>query len=154
MFDAQGSYADLDAELLELTAEKGQGLYRVAWDLDTLVQELGTVVGDIVNRISSGAAVAVVSTETGTDDRLYRGKFLPGAWKGYLEAFDLPYHNGDSPVWEAGRILRDQAPYDRTLFTSLRVHDQQRRRPRSVHRPGRSGFGCRAERRLRRRLRR
>ena len=109
----------VDAPLLADTAENGDGLYRLAWNLDTLIQELGTVVGDIVNRISSGAAVAVVSTETGTDDRLYRGKFLPGQWHGYLEAFDLPYDDGDEPVWEAGRQLRDRTSHSRILFTQF-----------------------------------
>ena len=109
----------VDAPLLADTARNGRGLYRLAWDLETLIAELGTVVGDIVNRISSGAAVAVVSTETGTDDRLYRGKFLPGDWRGYLEAFELPYDEGDSPVWEAGTLLRDRGPYSRTLYTNV-----------------------------------
>jgi len=107
----------VDAPLLADTAANGQGLYRLAWNLETLIAELGTVVGDIVNRISSGAAVAVVSTETGTDDRLYRGKFLPGDWRGYLEAFSLPYSNGDSPVWEAGTRLAGTSANSRDLFT-------------------------------------
>lgn len=109
----------LDAPLLESTARNGDGLYRVAWDLDTLVQELGTVVGDIVSRISSGAAVAVVSTETGTDDRIYRGKFMPGQWRGYLESFRLPYSSGQSPIWEAGSILANRDPDSRVIFTNV-----------------------------------
>lgn len=109
----------IDAPLLWETAENGNGLYRVAWDLDSLVQELGTVVGDIVNRISAGAAVAVVSTETGTDSHLYRGKFMPGLWQGFMEAYRLPYQESHSPEWEGGALLRDRGPYTRNIFTSL-----------------------------------
>lgn len=109
----------LDTSILWEAAENGDGLYRVAWDLDTLVNELGTVVGDIVSRISSGAAVAVVSTETGTNSHLYRGKFMPGVWRGFLESFELPYTGSSSPEWEAGRKLRDRTASSRHIFTSL-----------------------------------
>ncbi len=109
----------LDTSILWETAENGDGLYRVAWDLESLVVELGTVIGDIVNRISSGAAVAVVSTETGTDSHLYRGKFMPGVWRGFLESFSLPYSPGQNPEWEAGRLLRDRSAPSREIFTNL-----------------------------------
>jgi type IV pilus assembly protein PilY1 len=109
----------IDAPLLLSTAQAGGGTYQVAWDLQTLVQTLGTVIGDIVRRISSGAAVAVVSTEQGNGDRLYRGKFMPGLWRGYLESYTLPYHNGDSPAWEAGSLLEQRSPAARNLLTML-----------------------------------
>ncbi len=106
-------------QLLVNTAAEGNGMFREAWDLDTLTLELGTVIGDIVNRISAGAAVAVVSTETGDDSYLYRGKFVPTLWRGFLEAFELPFSEGDSPIWEAGALLRGRDPDTRVLFTSL-----------------------------------
>ena len=81
--------------------------------------QLGRVVGDIVNRISSGAAVAVVSTETGDGSRLYRGKFMPGTWNGYLESFELPYTTGEAPIWEAGEKLYNRNPDSRVIWTSL-----------------------------------
>lgn len=107
------------AQLLEDTAVNGKGLFRLAWNLDTLVAQLGTVLGDIVNRISSGAAVAVVSTESSSDVHLFRGKFLPGRWQGFLEAFRLPYSDGQSPEWEAGVNLKVRSPHDRDLFTQV-----------------------------------
>lgn len=105
--------------LLESAAQNGRGFFREAWDLETLTFELGRVLGDIVTRISAGAAVAVVSTETGDDSYLYRGKFMPGLWRGFLEAFELPFEDGDSPVWEAGELLRSRDPDTRVLFTSF-----------------------------------
>jgi type IV pilus assembly protein PilY1 len=107
----------IDAPLVADTAINGGGIYSSAWDTESLIASLGTVVSDIVNRISAGSAVAVVSTESGDDNHLYRGKFLPGLWRGYLEAYDLPYANGDSPVWEAGNLLRTRAASSRELFT-------------------------------------
>jgi type IV pilus assembly protein PilY1 len=109
----------IDAPLLQSTADNGGGMYLVAWELNSLVQALGTVIGDIVQRISSGAAVAVVSTEQGAGDRLYRGKFMPGQWRGYLESYSLPYAEGDTPAWEAGALLRDRNGGDRTIYTRL-----------------------------------
>lgn len=108
----------IKAPLLAAAAENGDGLYREAWDLNSLTAELGTVVGDIVNRVSAGAAVAVVSTEAGDDDYLYRGKFLPGAWQGFLECYKLPYQDKDSPVWEAGKKLQSRSASSRTIYTS------------------------------------
>ena len=105
--------------LLEEAADAGGGFFREADDLDELTFELGTVLGDIVTRISAGSAVAVVSTETGDDSYLYRGKFMPGEWRGFLEAFELPYEDGDSPVWEAGQLLRSRDPSSRVIFTSF-----------------------------------
>jgi len=105
--------------LLETTAQNGRGFFREAWDLETLVFELGTVLGDIVTRISSGAAVAVVSTESGDDSYLYRGKFMPGLWRGFLEAFELPFEEGNPPAWEAGAMLRERDPDSRVIFTSF-----------------------------------
>jgi len=69
--------------------------------------------------VSSGSAVAVVSTERGDDDRLYRGKFMPGLWQGYLEAFSLPYEQGEPSIWEAGDLLANRDPGSRTIFTAL-----------------------------------
>ncbi len=107
----------IDAPLLRDTADNGQGLYRIAWDLDSLVWSLSTIVGDIVQRISSGAAVAVVSTEAGANNQLYRGKFMPGQWRGFLEAYQMPVSDASQPVWEAGSILAQRTPDSRAIFT-------------------------------------
>jgi len=74
---------------------------------------------DIINRISAGSAVAVVSTERGDGDRLYRGKFMPGSWHGYLECFELPYEQGDTPQWEAGYLLMQRSASTRDIQVGL-----------------------------------
>ena len=108
-----------DAPLLQDTATNGDGLYFTAHDAVELSASLEWVLHDIVQRVSSGSAVAVVSTERGYENSLYRGKFMPVSWHGYLESFTLPYHDGDSPAWEAGALLASRHPDDRVIFTAL-----------------------------------
>jgi type IV pilus assembly protein PilY1 len=109
----------IDAPLLEETAANGDGLYFTAENAVELRASIEWALQDIIRRISSGSAVAVVSTERGTDDRLYRGKFMPVAWEGYLEAYELPYEAGDNPVWDAGNLLAHRAPSDRLIMTAI-----------------------------------
>lgn len=109
----------IDAGILQLTAEDGDGFYLLADGATQLWLSLARVMQDIITRVSSGSAVAVVSTERGDDDRLYRGKFMPGLWQGYLEAFSLPYEQGEPSIWEAGDLLANRDPGSRTLFTAL-----------------------------------
>ncbi|MDH4036813.1 MAG: PilC/PilY family type IV pilus protein [Candidatus Krumholzibacteria bacterium] len=110
---------NIDAPVLADAAAAGEGSYFTANNAAELSNSLARVLRDIVNRISSGAAVAVVSTEGGTADYLYRAKFLPSDWTGYLEAFQQPYLTGDLPVWEAGDVLLNRSPGSRTIFTSV-----------------------------------
>ena len=108
----------IDAPLLRDTARNGDGLFFPAQSVEELQLALRNVLRDIVRRISAGSAVAVVSTEDQTDDRLFRAKYLPGKWQGFLEAFELPYEPGETPVWEAGALLSMRSPVQRTIFTS------------------------------------
>ena len=91
--------------LLQETADNGNGLYYTARNASELRYSLEYALQDIIRRISAGSAVAVVSTERGHDDRLFRGKFMPADWDGYLECYGLPYEDGDAPLWEAGDLL-------------------------------------------------
>jgi len=109
----------VDAPLLQETATNGGGLYFTARNANELRLSIEWAVQDIIRRISSGSAVAVVSTERGTDDRLFRGKFMPLSWDGYMESYALPYEDGDAPVWEAGEILKHRDTDTRWLFTAL-----------------------------------
>lgn len=109
---------NIDAPILAATADAGDGEYFSANNAAELSASLDKVLRDIVNRISAGSAVAVVSTEGETDDLLYRGKFQPSDWAGFLEAFELPYEAGEAPVWEAGELLSNRTPSSRTIFTS------------------------------------
>ncbi len=107
-----------DIPLLQDTADNGDGLFYFADNAVQLTRSIEWAVQDILRRISAGSAVAVVSTERGTDDRLYRGKFMPIDWDGFLESYALPYSNGDHAVWEAGSMLAARST-PRTIFTGL-----------------------------------
>jgi type IV pilus assembly protein PilY1 len=109
----------IDANILAETAANGGGLYYSCENAADLWTSLELVMLDIISRISTGAAVAVVSTERGTDEMLYRGKFMPGSWSGYLEAFDLPYTDGEAPTWEAGYRLSNAGAGGRQIWTAL-----------------------------------
>jgi type IV pilus assembly protein PilY1 len=108
-----------DAQLLKDTAANGKGLYFQANNAVELFTSIEYALQDILRRISAGSAVAVVSTERGTDDRLYRGKFMPVDWNGYLECYALPYVEDDPAVWEAGELLRTRSRASRKIFTAL-----------------------------------
>jgi len=110
---------DVDHPLLEGAAQKGDGVYYQATNATELRMALEFAVQDILRRISAGSAVAVVSTEQGTDDRLYRGKFMPVDWDGFMECYRLPYTTGDEAIWEAGELLRQRSTDSRNIFTAL-----------------------------------
>ena len=111
------SLAGWGAELLMDTADYGDGEYFTAWNAQELTEALQGAIFDIIRRVSAGAPVALLSTAEEGQDRLIRAKFLPGSWKGYLEAFSLPYSSGDSPLWKAGDLLKDRSASNRTIFT-------------------------------------
>lgn len=106
-------------QLLREAAENGDGLFFLANNAVELIMSIEYAIQDILRRISAGSAVAVVSTERGVDDRLYRGKFMPIDWDGYLESYALPYSNGDQALWEAGEILQQMNRSSRRIFTAV-----------------------------------
>ena len=112
---------NIDAPLLARSADAqhGDGAYFSANNATQVADALSKVLREIISRISAGSAVAVVSTEGQGEDLLYRGKFLPSSWAGYMEAFELPYESGEAPVWEAGELLNARSPDSRTIFTSV-----------------------------------
>lgn len=112
----------VDHELLEGAATKGNGIYYQASNATELRSSLELAIQDILRRISAGSAVAVVSTEQGTDDRLYRGKFMPIDWDGFMECYSLPYESGDAAIWEAGALLCARTTDLRTIFTAIDDH--------------------------------
>lgn len=109
----------IDIPMLQEAAVNGDGLYFQAENAVDLYLSMEYAIQDILRRISAGSAVAVVSTERGTDDRLYRGKFMPLDWVGYLECYQLPYEDGDPALWEAGEMLRARSWSTRNIFTAL-----------------------------------
>jgi type IV pilus assembly protein PilY1 len=110
---------NIDAPLLAQTAANGDGLYMTARSVEELKRALTNVLRDIIRRISSGSAVAIVSVEGESEDHLLRAKYLPVKWQGFLEAFALPYEDGDLPIWEAGALLADRSAVSRTVYTAV-----------------------------------
>ncbi len=108
-----------NGSLLQETAFNGDGLFFNAENAPQLARSIEWAVQDILRRISAGSAVAVVSTERGTDDRLYRGKFMPIDWTGFLESYALPYNDGDAAIWEAGQFLAARAPSSRKIYAGV-----------------------------------
>ena len=104
--------------LLQLTAEEGGGAYFGVSDAASLQDALTANFNTIAARIAAGSAVSVVSSEDRTDRRLYRARYESGTWKGFVEAYGLPYHSGASPVWEAGALLAAADPDTRIVLTS------------------------------------
>jgi type IV pilus assembly protein PilY1 len=86
------------------------------------------IIADIINRMSSSVAVSVSlsTSQSQGEDRLVRAKFDPSGWKGYLEAYTIPYcdeKNKDyyphtstfceqKPEWEAGARLGTETKKD------------------------------------------
>jgi len=108
------------ATLLEETADEnhGHGEYYGSTGQGSLYASLQEAINDILYRISSGTAVAFLSTSKSAKDRLFRAKFHPRGWKGFLECYRLPY-TGGSPLWEAGEILHSSiSPSDRGIYFS------------------------------------
>ncbi|MBN1932204.1 MAG: VWA domain-containing protein [Desulfobacterales bacterium] len=109
----------IDDPLLSSAAAKGGGEYYTANNADGLATALSSAVDNILDKISSGTAVSTISTSSESDDYLIRAKFLPGSWKGYLEAFTMPYHSEDDPIWEAGQLLSDTNVTQRHIYTYM-----------------------------------
>ncbi|MBU8869911.1 MAG: PQQ-binding-like beta-propeller repeat protein [Gemmatimonadales bacterium] len=108
-----------NGDLLHETATNGDGLFFLCDNAVELYASIDFAIQDIMRRISSGSAVAVVSTEQGDDDRLYRGKFMPLDWDGYLECYTLPMEANKPALWEAGSILASRDPSTRRIATAL-----------------------------------
>jgi type IV pilus assembly protein PilY1 len=109
----------IDMNLLAEAGTQGGGLYFTADDYDQLKTAFENALADIIKKASSGTAASIISTAQRTENRLFRAKFDPEEWRGYLEAFRLPYSQGDQPLWDAGIRLREKDPDQRYIFTAL-----------------------------------
>jgi type IV pilus assembly protein PilY1 len=105
--------------LLQRTADEGGGAYFSINNPAGLEAALAADFNVIAARVSAGTAVSVVSSEDRMNNRLYRARYESQTWKGFLEAFNLPYHAGNDPLWESGALLAARSPYDRNVFTSI-----------------------------------
>ncbi|MBI5169269.1 MAG: hypothetical protein HZA61_07255 [Candidatus Eisenbacteria bacterium] len=108
----------INAPILQLTADKGGGDYYSVNSVEGLGAALTAAFSTIETRISSGAAVSVVSAEDRTSNRLFRARYESQTWRGFVESFELPYHAGSQPLWEAGSQLASRATSSRSIFTS------------------------------------
>ena len=104
--------------LLQTTADQGGGAAFTVSNTQGLMNALTADFNIIAARVSAGSSVSVVSSENRMNNRLYRARYESQTWKGYLEAFDLPYHSGVAADWEAGSLLSQQNPASRTIYTS------------------------------------
>lgn len=114
----------VDDPLLSSAAVKGGGQYYTVTDYAGLTSALQGAVLDILEQISSGTALATISTSAESQDSFIRAKFLPISWKGFLERFNLPYDPDDEATWEAGSILSSRVGTfsdggDRVVFTYM-----------------------------------
>ena len=109
---------DLDAPILASAAAEGGGSYYSASGPTAVANALSQTFNMISAKMSSGAAVSVVSAEDRSTNRLFRARFESQTWKGYVESFALPYSNGATPQWEAGALLQSRTGDSRTIYTS------------------------------------
>lgn len=109
---------DIYAPLLQATATKGGGAYFSVTNAAGLADALDATFDLIAAQMAASASVSVVSAEDRNNNRLFRARFESQSWRGFLEAYDLPYRAGDSPVWEAGGLLQSRSAGSRTIFTS------------------------------------
>jgi type IV pilus assembly protein PilY1 len=105
--------------LLQLTANNGGGRYFSIQDANGLNAALTQTFNAIAARVAAGAAVSVVSSEDRQSNRLFRARYESQTWRGYLEAFNLPYRTGDTPLWDAGALLASRSASSRTIYTTL-----------------------------------
>ncbi|MBZ0253131.1 MAG: hypothetical protein K8I02_07305, partial [Candidatus Methylomirabilis sp.] len=109
---------NVDAGILQESADVGHGLYINANDSATLIEALENIVADVINRGSAGGSVAVLTTSEGEADRLFRAKFSPQDWSGRLEAYSLPL-DGSAAVWDGGALLSSRSASSRTMYTAF-----------------------------------
>ncbi len=107
-----------NGSILQKTADVGGGDYFPVSDGAGLAAALTQSFNVIAARVAAGAAVSVVSSEDRNNNRLFRARYESLTWRGFLESFELPYHSGSSPEWDAGALLRDRAASGRTIYTS------------------------------------
>ena len=116
-------------QFLEDAAHNGGGQFFLAQnDITELTSAMQSAIQDIMAKISSGTAVATITTSSSSDDHLIRAKFLPGAsWRGYLERFTLPYSDSDTADWEAGALLNSRVfangHTDREIYTFMSLQN-------------------------------
>jgi type IV pilus assembly protein PilY1 len=96
--------------------------YYRADEYEGLREALAQTLREISKSVSSGTAVAIVSTTTGKDDLLFRASFHPVGWKGFLDAFEAKENRDFDPAnakWRAGNLLQAMRADDRHIYTAF-----------------------------------
>ncbi|MFH0775262.1 MAG: PilC/PilY family type IV pilus protein [bacterium] len=102
-----------------LGLKENQHRYFTATSKKKLAKGLMSIIQDIIDRMSSSVAVAVSlsTSQSQAEDRIVRAKFDPVGWKGYFQAYEVPYCAGKNAIkppetsctqpykWEAGERL-------------------------------------------------
>jgi len=114
----------IDMKLLEEAGTQGGGLYFTADDYDQLKEAFENALADIIKKAASGTAASIISTAQQAQNRLFRAKFDPETWGGFLEAYSLPYDpKSPNPVWDekadGPSSLRYRSPESRRIFVAL-----------------------------------
>lgn len=109
---------NVDAGVLLDTANNGGGTLYNAKNASQLGATLAQALGDIDKKVSAGSAVSVISAEDHTNNKLYRARFESVSWRGFVEAYQLPYDPNAAPLWEAGQILASRSEATRNIYTS------------------------------------
>jgi type IV pilus assembly protein PilY1 len=98
--------------------------FYTATNYEELKEALTAAINEIIKKISSGTAVSVLATSNRTNNMLFRAKFLPEEWGGFLEAYFLPYDpKNPNPVWDekadGPSSLRYRSPESRRIYAVL-----------------------------------
>jgi type IV pilus assembly protein PilY1 len=101
-----------------------QRYFYTATNYTELKEALNAAINDIIKKVSSGTAASIISTAQRTENRLFRAKFDPQSWGGFLEAFSLPYDpKNPKPLWDekadGPSSLRYRSLESRRIFTAL-----------------------------------
>lgn len=88
-------------------AVNSRGEFIVASNADDFVDSLNAALGEIANRLGSGASLAANSTKLETGTRTFQAQYWSGTWRGELNAFQV---NADgslapTPLWKASEQL-------------------------------------------------
>ncbi len=103
---------------LQTSANVGGGEYFTTGSLAGLTEALNEVLISIGRRVAANSSVAVVTAEDRINNRLFRARYESGTWRGYVEAYDLPFQAGSPALWEAGSRLVANGPGSRTIHTT------------------------------------
>jgi type IV pilus assembly protein PilY1 len=109
---------DVNHSLLQVAANEGGGDYYTTRNLAGLQSALAQVFSTIEKRVAAGSSVSVVAAEDRANNRLFRARYESGSWRGFVEAFNLPFQAGSPPIWEAGSLLAARDPNTRTIYTT------------------------------------